>query len=137
MKIPKITTSIKPSDFKGKIEGFWSTKWQNSETEASAWWLLQYAIKQNSWEPFDKKEIDAFSKHDFWFNRLTTCGDIVVIDYFKIKIKKVKKPVFIELFYMEDVEGFTYDKLEVSLDKKMVYFTDDFILEVWKQYNKK
>ncbi len=93
-----ITTSIKPGDLKlDKWEQLMGSKWQNVETEISAYWLIRLAQKNRSWRDFTKKEIDDLSKHDFWFNRLTIMGDIIpnanetysFTDYFIIECKRL------------------------------------------------
>lgn len=43
----------------------------NMETETSARLLVKFAQSRGGWFSFTKPEIDAFSKEDFWFNRLS------------------------------------------------------------------
>lgn len=46
----------------------------NSETEISAGYIVRLCQKRGGWLPFTKKDIDAFSKHDFRFNHLHVHG---------------------------------------------------------------
>lgn len=97
----QITTSLTPSQVYNENGSLMGSKWQNCETEASAWWLLKLARKRKSWKPFTQNDIDElyqkkFPKEHFWFNKLTEDGDIVKIgnyyhftDYFIIECNKL------------------------------------------------
>lgn len=100
MKKPIITTLLTPKQVYKENGSLMASKWQNSETEASAWWLLKFAVKRGNWNPFTLDEIHElyhkYHKEEFWFNRLTSMGDIVKIgdkyyftDYFIIECNKL------------------------------------------------
>lgn len=94
---PNITTSITPDSLKLGVYSLMGSKWQNSETESSVYWLIKLAQKNNSWRNFIKEEIDTICNHDFRFNYTIPCGDILVnidgsysfTDSFIIECKKL------------------------------------------------
>lgn len=63
---------IKPSDI-NSTQHFYDA-FGNMETEISARFLVRLAQKNGDWRNFTKAEIDQFSKHDFWSNRLLDDG---------------------------------------------------------------
>lgn len=52
---------------------FWEA-FGNSETEISARYIVRLCQARGGWLPFTKEEINAFSEHNFWFNRLHVPG---------------------------------------------------------------
>jgi len=81
-------TTIRPSDI-DRSKGFMGSPFRNSETEASASWIVRYCQEQNddSWAPFSVTALEAFyqetlgerGNEKFWFNRLTKAENPAVV----------------------------------------------------------
>lgn len=123
-----ITTILLPKDLPVVTNrtDLYDSRWQNTESEASANFLMRFAQQRGNWDPFTKVEIDAFSKHDFWFNKLTTYGDIVVEKVYKIR--KLKEPKL--------VEGDLFTN-EFYWEIARYHFTDSFIIECQRLLSRK
>ena len=131
------TTSIRISNKEVKGSMFMASKWQNVETEASAYWLYKFAQSRGGWHDFTKQEIDAFSKHDFWFNKLIPYGDIkekkiydiILVDCEERKLMDSEKPY--------EYNAYASKKVVYTLLSTTYSFTELFINECHRLLNVK
>ena len=139
-QIPTITSKIRPEDIDIK-GGFMASKYQNSETEASIYWLCKFAAARGNWNSFTQKEIDKFAKHVFHFNHLIPYGDIICTRKVKLSLvdssthivtrEDVEKNQLFPIHY-HHIGAELSQEIRVEVTDEVYHFTDGFINEAYR-----